>query len=212
MKKLFLSAAACGLFSFPALAQTPAPRTAPAGNTAAAAAPTGGTGVEGKIAVINTSRFPAEIAELKVRRDKLQSEFEPRNKELEGMANQITGLKNQVQTQGGTVSQQVRDGWVEQGAELEKNYKRKAEDYDALAKRRADEELSPVYQKIGTFLQQYAQQRGFAMVVDGVAAQQSGMLLYAVQQSDITDDFVKEYNKANPAAAGAAAPAAGTKK
>jgi outer membrane protein len=210
MKKLMLTAAACGLFTLSALAQTPAPRgAAPAGN--AAAAPTGGTGAEGKIAIINTSRFPTEIAELKTRRDKLQSEFEPRNKELEGMATQITNLKNQVQTQGNTVSQQVRDQWVEQGAELEKSYKRKAEDYDALAKKRADDELSPVYQKIGTFLQQYAQQRGFAMVVDGVAAQQNGMLLYAQPTSDITDDFVKEYNRANPAA-GAAAPAAGTKK
>ncbi|HYE73899.1 MAG TPA: OmpH family outer membrane protein [Blastocatellia bacterium] len=205
MKRFILFAAVCSLFSLSIFAQTPTPRpTTPAANNAAAAAPSGGMGAEGKVALINTSRFANEIAELKVRRDKLQSEFEPKNKELEDMANKINGLKNQVQTQGTTVSQQVRDQWVEQGAELEKSYKRKAEDYDTLAKKRADEELSPVYQKLNTFLQQYAQQRGFAMVIDGVAAQQSGLLLYAIQTSDITDDFVKEYNRANPAAAGAA--------
>lgn len=206
MRRLIIFAALCSLSLLSIYAQTPAPRnTAPS----ATAAPTGGTGVEGKIALINTSRFQNEIAELKVRRDKLQAEFEPKNKELEDLANKINGLKNQVQTQGSTVSQQVRDQWVEQGAELEKTYKRKAEDYDALAKKRADEELSPIYQKLNGFLQQYAQQRGLAMVIDGVAAQQNGLLLYAVQASDITDDFVKEYNRANPAGA---APAAGTKK
>lgn len=204
MKRIILLTAICSLFSLSIFAQTPTPRpTTPAASNTSAA-PSGGLGAEGKVALINTSRFANEITELKVRRDKLQSEFEPKNKELEDMANKITGLKNQVQTQGGTVSQQVRDQWVEQGAELEKTYKRKAEDYDALAKRRADEELSPVYQKLNTFLQQYAQQRGFAMVIDGVAAQQSGLLLYAIQTSDITDDFVKEYNRTNPAAASAA--------
>jgi outer membrane protein len=202
MRKLALFAALCSLFSLSAFAQTPTPRTnAPAGN---AAAPAGGTGAEGKIAILNTSAFRAGINELKVKLDSLNAEFDPKNKELEDLANKINGLKNQIQSQGTTVSQQVRDQWVEQGAEYEKTYKRKAEDYEALAKKRADEVTSPIYQKIGNFLQQYSQQRGFAMVIDGVAAQQSGLLLYAVQATDITDDFMKEYNRANPAAAGAA--------
>lgn len=202
MRKLALFAALCSLFSLSVFAQTPAPRTAaPAGN---AAVPAGGMGAEGKIAILNTAAFRTGINELKVKLDSLNAEFDPKNKELEDLANKINGLKNQIQSQGSTVSQQVRDQWVEQGAEYEKTYKRKAEDYETLAKKRADEVTSPVYQKIGNFLQQYSQQRGFAMVIDGVAAQQSGLLLYAVQATDITDDFMKEYNRANPAAAGAA--------
>jgi hypothetical protein len=46
------------------------------------------------------------------------------------------------------------------------------------------------------------------MVLEGGAAQQAGILLFAAQATDITDDFIKEYNKVNPASGGAAAPAA----
>jgi hypothetical protein len=44
-------------------------------------------------------------------------------------------------------------------------------------------------------------------VLEGGAAQQAGILLFAAQATDITDDFIKEYNKSNPAAGGAAAAA-----
>src|SRR6266508_2364506 len=49
-------------------------------------------------------------------------------------------------------------------------------------------------------------QGGTVMVLEGGAAQQAGILIFAAQNSDITDDFIKEYNKANPAGGGAAAP------
>jgi len=45
-------------------------------------------------------------------------------------------------------------------------------------------------------------------VLEGGAAQQAGILLFAAQATDITDDFIKEYNKSNPSAGAAAAPAA----
>uniref|UniRef100_UPI00397DE2E3 hypothetical protein n=1 Tax=Salmonella sp. SAL4355 TaxID=3159876 RepID=UPI00397DE2E3 len=64
-----------------------------------------------------------------------------------------------------------------------------------------------VYEKVGKFLEGYCQQRGIVMVLEGSAAQQAGILLFAAQATDITDDFIKEYNKANPAPAGAAPPA-----
>jgi outer membrane protein len=65
----------------------------------------------------------------------------------------------------------------------------------------------PVYDKVGKFLEGYCQQRGIVMVLEGGAAQQAGILIFAAQNSDITDDFIKEYNKANPAGGGAAAAA-----
>jgi hypothetical protein len=38
-------------------------------------------------------------------------------------------------------------------------------------------------------------------VIEGSAAQRSGVLVYAAPTLDITADFVREYNKANPVAA-----------
>jgi len=201
--------AICSLLSLAAFAQTPTP---PRSSTAAPATPTtgGGTGAEGKIAIINTAAFRNGINELKVKLDALNSEFEPKNKELQALQDKIAGLKKQIDTQGNTVSPAVRNQWAEQGAEAEKELKRKGEDYDALAKKRFEEVSGPVYDKVGKFLEQYAQKRGIAMVLEGVAAQQNGLLVFAAAATDITEDFMKEYNNANPSGA-AAAPAAAKK-
>jgi outer membrane protein len=197
------------LLSLAAFAQTPTPPRQPT-TTPPATAAAGGTGAEGKIALINTAAFREGIQELKLKMDALNVEFDPKNKEMQSLQEQVNNLKNQINTQGSTVQPAVRQQWAEQVAEKEKELRRKEEDYQALAKKRFEEVSGPIYDKIGKFLEQYAQQRGIAMVLEGIAAQQNGVLVYAAQATDITQDFMKEYNKANPAAAAAPSPA--TKK
>ncbi|MFN0087267.1 MAG: OmpH family outer membrane protein [Blastocatellia bacterium] len=197
-----------------AMGQTPTPptrQTAAANTAGTATAPGGGTGAEGKVAYINTGAFRQGIGELKVRLDALNTEFEPKRKEIQVLEEELNNLKNKVQTQGPTVSVQVRSQWTEEFTEKEKIYKRKAEDYDQMGQRRLAEISQPVYDKIGKVLEQYCQARGIVLVLEGGAAQQAGILLYAAQATDITDDFMKEYNKTNPGGAPAATPA-GAKK
>ena len=198
MKKIFFLCSLISLLAVTAMAQTPRPAGA-----GAAAAPTGGQGAEGKIAIVNSSAFNAEIIELRVRLEALGAELDPKRKAIENIAKQIEDLKTKVQAQGGTVNEQTRAQWIEQGQELEKNDKRLREDYEALVQKRMGDVATPVYTKISEALSKYAQARGIAIVIDGVAAQNGQLLLYALPTTDITTDFIKEYNKANP---GAAAP------
>lgn len=209
MKRLFTTFAILAVLSLSALAQTQVPpsRPNPGGTTpAASAAPSGGTGAEGKLAYINTARFRTGINEMKEKMDVLTAEFEPKRKELEGLENDVNNLKNKIQTQGNTVSAQVRNGWVEEGTAKEKQLKRLAEDYEALGQKRQADVSGPILEKIGKFLETYCQQRGIVMVLEGGAVQQTGVVLYAAIASDITEDFMAQYNKANPGtgAAGAA--------
>ena len=194
------------LLSLAGFAQTPTPpaRTAPAGAAAAAPASGGGGGIgaEGKVAYINTAQFRQGINELKVKLDTLNTEFDPKKKEIQSLEEELNNLKNKIQTQGSTVSPQVRTQWVDEATEKEKGLKRRAEDYDALIQKRLAEVTQPVYEKVGKYLEQYCQQRSIVMVIEGGAAQQQGVLIFASPTTDITDDFMKEYNKANPAAGG----------
>ena len=213
MRKMIFAVAIVSAFALSALAQTPTPparaaATAPAGTAASGG---GGTGVEGKVAYINTGAFRQGINELKVKLDGLNGEFEPRRKEVQALEEEINNLKNKIQTQGGTVSVQVRNQWAEEAADKEKTYKRKAEDYDAFGQKRLAELSQPTYDKVGKFLEGYCQQRGIVMVLEGGAAAQAGIILFAAQATDITDDFMKAYNAAYPGGAGAA-PAATTKR
>lgn len=210
MKKLIFAFAITSLFALPGFAQTPTPpsRPAPAASVPAASAAAGGTGAEGKLAYINTASFSAGIGELKIKLDALNGEFEPKKKEVQSEEDALSNLKSKIQTQGGAVSVQVRTQWVEEATEKEKLLTRKKEDYNAMGQKRLAEVTQPIYDKVGKFLETYCQQRGIVMVLEGGAAQQAGILLFAAQATDITDDFIKEYNKANPSPAAAAAPAA----
>jgi len=183
-----------------AFSQTPTPSSRPAAAPAqAAAAPPGGTGAEGKVAYINTAQFRVGVQELKVRLDALNAEFEPKKKEIQALEEELNNLKNKINTQGNTVSLQVRTQWVDDATEKEKLLKRRAEDYDALGQKRLAEVSQPVYEKVGKFLEQYCSQRGIVLVLEGGAAQQAGVLIYASPATDVTEDFMKEYNKVNPA-------------
>jgi Skp family chaperone for outer membrane proteins len=216
MKRSLVLAAISGLFSCAVMAQTPTPpasRPVSPTNTGTTAPATGGggTGAEGKVAIINTAAFRTGITEMKIKLDALNSEFEPKSKELQGIQDQLNNLKNQIQTQGATVQPAVRNQWQEQATDKEKELKRKSEDYDALAKKRLEEVSGPIYERIGRALEQYAQKRGIMMVIEAGAAQNAGLIVFANEATDITADFMTEYNRSNPASGGAP-PAAAPKK
>lgn len=186
------------MFSLVAFAQTTQQPTRPAQQPAAASG--GGTGAEGKIAIINTAAFRGGIGELKNKLEALNKEFEPQNKELEGLQKQIEDLKNKVQASSSTVQPSVRNGWMQQGLELEKSLKRKSEDYQTLFQKRGQEVVGPIMEKINNFLGQYSQQRNIVLVLEREVAQGSNLLVWAAPVAEITEDFMKEYNKVNPSA------------
>jgi Skp family chaperone for outer membrane proteins len=203
MKKMILASLISSLFALCVMAQTPAPPKRPAAASsppAESAAPSGGGGggAEGKVAVLFFGQFRQGINELKVKLDALNAELEPKRKEIQAMDDELNKLKSKIQTQGTTVSPQVRNQWAEEVSEKEKQLKRQAEDFEAQAQKRFGEVSQP----------SYSQQRGIVMVLEGNQSFQAGVMVWHASATDITDDFIKEYNKANPAGS---APAPGTK-
>jgi outer membrane protein len=191
-----LAFAISALLSLVAFAQTTPqpPRSTPQNPSA----PGGGGGAQGKIAFINTAAFRVGIGEFKTTLEALNKEFEPQNKELEGLQKQIEDLKNKVQNEGAKAQPSVRDGWIEQGTQLEKTLKRKTEDYQTLFQRRGQEIVGPVMDKINKFFDQYCQQRNIIMVMERQVADSSNLLVWMAPPAEITEDFMNEYNKAHP--------------
>jgi Skp family chaperone for outer membrane proteins len=79
--------------------------------------------------------------------------------------------------------------------------KRKGEDYEALVQKRLAEVSQPFNEKILKSLKSYCKQHGIAIVFELGAADQAGVHIWHTPAADITDDFMEEYNKANPAVA-----------
>jgi len=164
----------------------------------------GGTGAQGKIAFVNTTAFRVGIVEFRAALEALNKEFEPKNNELEGLQKQIEDFKNKVEKEGPKAQASVRDGWMEQGAQLEKTLKRKTEDYQALFQRRGQEVVRPILDKINKFFDQYCQQRNIVMALERQVADNGNLLVWMAPAADITEDFMNEYNKANPSSTPAA--------
>ena len=189
-----------------AMAQGPAAPTAPRATTGAgAAAP-----VDGKIAVINTGAFADKILELKSKADVVNKQYEPRFKALQAKKQQIDTLEADIKKQQGVVSQEVLARMTDQYTQLTTQFKREGEDLQAEYNKAAQTSLQPVQQKLQDFVRDYSAKRNIVLILDLPGSYQAGIIGYFNQAIDITDDFIAEYNKANPVPGAAAArPASG---
>lgn len=174
-----------------ALAQAPAsPRPA-----APSGAP-GGNVPAGRIAIINTSVFPDRINELQRKLAELNTRFEPRTKELQALRDTISGIEAQV-NQGAVAPGQTAQ-LSERYEQLKKDYTRKSEDLSKEAQKAYGVATEPIREKMGNALQQYAAARNIVFIIDVGGAIKTGSLFYAAPNTNITEDFIASYNKANP--------------
>ncbi|MEN3334856.1 MAG: outer membrane protein [Blastocatellia bacterium] len=173
---------------------------------AAAAAPP--TLPKGKVAVINTSLFQDQVFEFKAKMDELNRQFEPRVKDVRGLADRIAAQENtlKTQSQGGALSAARVAEMTEQLESWKKDYQRKAEDLQADATRAKDRAFEPLSAKLIKFAQDYTVKHGIVHLMDLANSLQSGLLLWYDPRTDITQDFINQYNKVNPVPAGSPAP------
>jgi len=182
------------------LAQQPTSPVAP--RTGAAASST-----DGKVAVINTGRFYDGILEIKVKQDAVAKKFDPRIKDLEALKKQIDTTTQTLQGQGKVMAPEKAQEMANQLADMQRRYQRTGEDLQSEVQKESDTALGPIRQKLAEFVKGYAAQRNIILILDKSAAFQTGTIAYVAEAIDVTDDFISEYNKANPVPGATAAPA-----
>ncbi|HMV49159.1 MAG TPA: OmpH family outer membrane protein [Blastocatellia bacterium] len=168
-----------------------------------ALAQNGGQAEKLKIGIVDVLAFRDGIGELKAKYDKLQTEFATADREIQSMQTKLASQEKVLNENKNLTPQQAAklSDEFEQG---KKEYNRKVEDFQAQVRKREDDETGPIKEKLGKFLEQYCAKRNITYVFDGRALQETGIVIYAAPTANITDDFIKEYNKAYPAPAGAA--------
>jgi Skp family chaperone for outer membrane proteins len=190
--KLHFAITALLALSAGALAQQPAAtQTKPAGP---AVLP------KGKIAVINTGMFQDQVEEFKAKVEALNRQFEPRVKDVQSLADKINALETTIKTQSGVLTPAKVAEMTENLEAMKRDYQRRGEDLQAEAGRARDKALEPITGKLTKFAEDYTSKRGIIVLVDISNAVQSGTVLWFDPRTDVTTDFIKEYNKANPMA------------
>lgn len=166
---------------------------------------------DGKIAVVNTSVFPAQISELKQKYDQVENQLRDRYQKLQNTEQQLKQLENDIQTKCPSMApDKCRDLQLNY-EDTKKRWTRDVEDFKGDYEKAIETATAPVKQKLIKFMETYAMQRGIVMIINLPGAAQAGILGYFNPATEITDDFISEYNKANPVAAPAAAQPAAPK-
>jgi Skp family chaperone for outer membrane proteins len=159
---------------------------------------------KGKVAVINTAIFQDQVEEFKAKVDQLNRQFEPRVKEVQSLADKINALETTIKSQSGVLTPARVAEMTENLESMKREYQRKGEDLQAEAGRTRDKAFEPITGKLTKFAEDYTAKRGIIVLVDISNAVQSGTVLWYDPRTDVTQDFVNAYNKANPMTTGPA--------
>ena len=162
-----------------------------------------------RMAVIDTTVFADDKEGIKryaAAMSALEAEFKPLTAEIQGMVTKYQNLGNEIkklqdQINAGTVpvDQKAAQAKVEEYQTLELSIKRKQEDLKARAERREPQVLNPIRKEIGTALNEYGKQKGYALILDSAKLDGAGLILaFDESKVDVTKDFITFFN-ARPA-------------
>src|ERR1700692_3532429 len=216
IKKFVIKKSACvtvavvfGLSLF-ALAQADAAAGSPAAAAATPNAPSAAAAVAKatgtKVGTINIEQ--AIFASNEGRRDfdVLAKKFEPKQNELKGMADEIDGLKKQLNAQQDKLNEESRDKLVKQIEAKQKSFDRAAQDAQEDFQNQQGEIGNKILTKLAPIIVKYASDNGYGMILDTSQQWPRGPVIWYGPAVDITQPIVEAYNVQS----GVPAPAAGS--
>jgi outer membrane protein len=176
------------------------------GTAAVHAQAAAGSASAGKIGVINVRQAIVTTAEGKAASNDLQTQFAPRQNELEALNKQINDLRNRLSAGANTLSDDEKVRLTQQGQRLTQQLDRKNNELNEDVQAAQADVVDKIGRKMMDVLDRYARENGLVAVFDSSA--QNSPILFASTNIDITQDIIKLYDQAYPAKGGTAAPAA----
>ncbi len=158
-----------------------------------------------KIGVINTKAFDNDktgIGKYVAGMDSVEKEFTPVTTEIQAMATKYENLRKEIQAlqeqaqKSPTVpiKPETVNAKVDEFDRLGREIKFKQEEAKANFEKRQQIVMQPILIDIGKAMDEYAAQKGYALILDSSKLDQAGVILALNKAADVTDDFIKFYN------------------
>ncbi len=185
-----------GAAALPAAAETTAPPAVP------------------KIAVIDVQRLVVESAAGKEAQNRVKKIVDEKQVESEKLQKELQGLQQKLSDQGPSMSDEKRDQLNKEYQEKGISYKRFQDDAQRQVQEAQQKELSELERRVMPIINQVGKEKGYTLIFNKYAP---GMLVYADDQVDITEEVLHRFNaqvteppskEAAPAKPGAKSPAA----
>jgi outer membrane protein len=155
------------------------------------------------IRVINMLQAISSTAEGKQASSELQSQFAPRQQELESVNKQIEDLQKRLGSQP-PLSDEESTRIRAEGTQLEQRLERKKQEYQEDLNNAQSEAVNGIGRKMVDVLNRYALEHSLVEIVD--SSNQNSPILYAAKNLDITEEIVRLYDQAHPVKSASAAP------
>ncbi len=165
--------------------------TAVRAQAAAGSSPAGG-----KIGVINVRQAIVTTADGKQASAELQSQFAPRQNELESLNKQVNDIRNRLSAGANTLSDDEKGRLQQQGQRLTQLLDRKQNELQEDLNAAQADVVDRIGRKMMDVLERYSRENGLIAVFDSSA--QNSPILFASTNIDITQDIIKLYDEAYP--------------
>ena len=162
-----------------------------------------GSAASDKVGVINIRQAIVTTAEGKLASAELQSQFAPRQTELENLNKQINDMRQRLQAAQGKLSPDEEARLTKEGQRLAAQLERKQTEYQEDVNASQGDVIDRIGRKMVDVLDRYSRENGYSIVLDTSA--QNTPILYASSKTDVTQDIVRLYDQAYPIKAGGAA-------
>jgi len=172
--------------------------------TAAPGAGAPGAAASGKVGVLNVRAAILGTAEGKLASAELQSQFAPRQTELENMNKQINDLRQRLAACEGKCSQEEITRLTTQGQRQAQQLERKQNEMQEDANAAQADVFDRLGRKMNDVLDRYARENGYIVLFD-YSAQNTPIVNFS-NQVDVTQDIVRLYDQAYPVKGGVPTP------
>ena len=159
-----------------------------------------------KIAVLNVRNAIVATAEGKQAQAQLQSQFAPKQNELQTTQKQVEDIQRRLSEGARTLSDDEKGKLQRQGELLTRRLQRDNDGLTEELNAAQGEIIDGIGRKMLDVLDRYARENGYVAVLDTSA--QGSPVIYGSSQADITQDVVRLYDQAYPIKAGSPAAAA----
>jgi outer membrane protein len=123
----------------------------------------------------------------------LKAKFAPRQTHLQQLNAQIESLKQQINDNAAPLSDAEKSTKLHTLDTEERQLQREADDFKSDTDSASQQAFQAVAQKLYVFLQDYAKQHAYLLVIDR-GSDAAPVVWYAAANADITAELVKAYN------------------
>ncbi|MGH9774805.1 MAG: OmpH family outer membrane protein [Candidatus Acidiferrales bacterium] len=148
-----------------------------------------------KIGVMNFQVAIGGSAEGKQAAAELQSQFTPRQNELDTLQKQIQDIQNRLRNGSSTLSDDEKARLQREGETMARSLQRKQQDLQDDLQSAQQDVVNRIGRKLVDLVDKYAKDNGYSVVLD---TSSQNTVVFAANQVDITQELIKLYDEAYP--------------